>query len=169
MPARKPSRAASLAEAIARRGYTHVGEEEWQELLTDLAPVADEVLRRLLRDCGLPLSPVVEGIRIATLGETERTAVALAREYEAAIALGDGQRARSCRRLVVLAKDRARLAAKSARDPERRKEKEEIAAWLLVWLETPALFPAWVVLRKRASGHSCEAGATSRPISSSIE
>jgi hypothetical protein len=169
MPSRKPSGAARLADAIARRGYTRVGEEEWQELLTDLAPAAEEVLRRLLRDCGLPLSPMVEGIRIATIGETERTAVALAREYEAAIVLGNRERARSCRRLVVLAKDRARLAAKSARDPERRKEKEEIAAWLLVWLGTPALFPAWVVLRKRASGQSGEAGATPRPVSSSIE
>jgi hypothetical protein len=165
MPSRKPSRAARLSEAIARRGYTRVAEGEWQELLTDLAPVAEEVLRRLLRDCGLPLSPIVEGIRIATLGEAERTAVALAQEYEAAMALGDAERARSCRRLVILAKDRARFAAKSARDPERRKEKEEIAAWLLVWLETPALFPAWVDLRKR----SRSAAATSNRVSSSIE
>jgi hypothetical protein len=135
--------------------------------LTDLAPVAEEVLRRLLRDCGLPLSPMVEGIRVGSLAETERTAVALAREYEAAVALGDAERARRCRRLVVLAKDRARLAAKTARDPERRKEKEEIAAWLLVWLETPALFAAWAGLRKRAGSGS--AGATSRPVSSSIE
>ena len=143
MPSRKPSRAARLAEAIARRGHTHVGEEEWGQLLTDLAPVGEEVLRRLLRDCGLPLSPMVEGIRLGSLAEAERTAVALAREYEGAVALGDSERARRCRQLVMSAKDRAWLAANSARNPERRKEKEEIAAWLLVWLETPGLFAAW--------------------------
>src|SRR5215472_11328607 len=115
MPSRKPSRAARLADAIARRGYTRVGEKEWGQLLADLAPVAEEVLRRLLRDCGLPLSPMVEGIRLGSLAETERTAVALAREYEAAVAVGDVERARRCRRLAVSAKDRARLAAKSAR------------------------------------------------------
>jgi hypothetical protein len=164
MPSRKPSRAARLAETIATRGYTRIGEEEWRQLLGDLAPAGEDVLRRLVRDCGLPLSPLVEGVRIASLAETERTAVALACEYEAATALGDAERARTCRRLVVLAKDRARLAARSAHDPERRNEKEEIASWLLVWLETPAMFPAWVALRKRARGGRDDAAATSRPI-----
>jgi len=169
MPSRKPSRAARLAEAIATRGYERIGEEEWRQLVADLAPAGEDVLRRLVRDCGLPLSPLVEGVRIASLAETERTAVALACEYEAATALGDVERARTCRRLVVLAKDRARLAARSARDPERRTEKEEIASWLLVWLETPAMFPAWVTLRKRARSRRDDASATSSPISPSIE
>ncbi len=167
MPSRGPGRAARLAEAIKQRGYTCIGEEEWQQLLADMAPVREEPLRRAVRDCGLPLSPLVEGVRILTLNEAERTAVALAREYSAAAAAGDPDRARRCRQLVLSAKHRARLAARSARDPERRRQMEEIAAWLLVWLETPALFPAWIALRKRAG--TGNAAATSGPSRSSIE
>jgi hypothetical protein len=28
--------------------------------------------------------------------------------------------------------------------------KEEMAAWMLLWLENPAVFPIWLVLRKKA-------------------
>jgi hypothetical protein len=169
MHSRKPSRAARLADLIAERGYTRIGEEEWRQLQADLGPIDEDALRRLVRNCGLPPSPMVEGIRIATLGETERTALALAREYEAALKAGDAELAGSCRRLVVRAKDRARLAAKSARDPARRAEKQEIQTWLLVWLETPALFPAWVALRKRAGSGIEQAPATPGPFTPSIE
>jgi hypothetical protein len=156
MLSRKASRADRLAQAIATRGYVRIGEEEWEQLLVDFAPVAEEPLRRLVRASGLPLAPLVEGVRIATLDETERTAVALAREHDSALLRGDAERARRCRRLVLLAKDRARLAAKSARDSARREEMEEIAEWLLVWLETPALFPAWVTLRKRTRSNAAQ-------------
>ena len=35
--------------------------------------------------------------------------------------------------------------------PEKREEKEEIAEWFRVWLETPEIFAAWLALRKRAT------------------
>jgi hypothetical protein len=52
----------------------------------------------------------------------------------------------SVRRLVIEAKDHARWAA---RKPERRTEKEEMALWMLTWLENPPLFPQWVRLRRQ--------------------
>ncbi len=144
----RPGRTGRVAEAVAARGFTHIGEEEWRQLMADLAPVTEDWLRRAVRNCGLPLSPLVEGVRVSSLEQTERTAMALAGEYVVAIACGDSKRAAQCRRLVLSAKGRARLAAASARDPARRAEKEEIARWLLVWLENPDLFASWIALRK---------------------
>ena len=47
------------------------------------------------------------------------------------------------------AKDHARLAARSAKiTPEKKVMKEEMVQWLLVWLENPGVFPAWVKLRR---------------------
>jgi hypothetical protein len=59
---------------------------------------------------------------------------------------GDAARRTSIRRLVINAKDHARWAA---RKPEKRADKEEMALWMLTWLENPPLFPQWVRLRRQ--------------------
>jgi len=52
---------------------------------------------------------------------------------------------------VIAAKDRARfLAGNPKTAPEKQAEKKEMAQWMLVWLENPEVFPAWVDARKRA-------------------
>jgi len=33
--------------------------------------------------------------------------------------------------------------------PKKRAQKEELAQWMIVRLENPDMFPAWVVIRKR--------------------
>ena len=147
---RKPGRAAELRALIASRGHARIGETEFRELREALAPLSDDALRRLLRACGLPLAPLVEGVRLSSFEDLERTLLAILVEYETALQAGDAGRARQCRKSVVAAKDRARLAARSARDPRRRADKLEMAEWLLLWLETPGLFPSWAGLRKRA-------------------
>ena len=62
--------------------------------------------------------------------------------------------ARECRRVVIQAKDRARLVSRNEKvDPEKRKVKAEMVDWMLVWLENPGIFEAWARLRKQiASG-----------------
>jgi hypothetical protein len=116
-----------------------------------LAPVSDSYLRRLLLSCGVPLDPVVEGVRQDSLAELERTLLALAEAYAMALEAGDRERAGRCRQAVLTGKEHARLAARRAgASPAIVAEKEEAASWMLVWLETPAIFPAWVALRKRA-------------------
>ena len=53
---------------------------------------------------------------------------------------------------MIAAKDRARFMAQDGRlAPEKRAHKEEMAQWMLVWLENPEVFPAWVAARKRAT------------------
>jgi hypothetical protein len=88
----------------------------------------------------------VEGVRQDDFDQLERTLVALTGEYEGAA--GDRERARRLRRIVITAKEHARFAARRAKEESRRKMKLEMADWMLVWLENPAIFPQWVRLRR---------------------
>ena len=99
-------------------------------------------LRRLLRESGLPLAPLVEGVRQETMASLESTLRALLDEYQH----GDAPRRSAVRRLVIEGKDHARWAAR--RNAELRPVKEEMALWMLTWLENPPLFPRWLELRK---------------------
>jgi hypothetical protein len=147
----KPKKRDLLNEYLARRRPARIGEAEWLELREELAPVSDSYLRRLLRDSGVALDPVVEGVRQDSFQDLERTLLALQREYMLAVESGLKERAVRCRRAVIEAKDHARLAARRAGvSPERRAVKEEMAAWMLLWLENPEIFPAWLALRKKA-------------------
>jgi hypothetical protein len=70
--------------------------------------------------------------------------------YRAAAAAGDRERARYARRQVIAARERARFASRNSRTSSgKRAVKEEMAQWMLVWLENPEVFPAWVEARKR--------------------
>jgi hypothetical protein len=53
------------------------------------------------------------------------------------------------RRLVITAKEHARLAA---RNPGKRPDKEEMILWLTTWLENPPVFREWVSLRRGIAG-----------------
>lgn len=106
-----------------------------------------------MRSSGLPLDPVVEGVRQDSFQELARTLLALSVEYQRAVDVGDQGRAARCRRAVLTGKEHARLAARRpGLPPERRAEKQEMASWMLIWLENPPIFPMWLELRKRAAG-----------------
>lgn len=79
----------------------------------------------------MPLAPLVEGVRQDTLDHLERTLLALLDESEA-------------RRLVIEAKDHARMAQRRAPTPERK----EKLLWMTVWLENRSLFREWLQLRR---------------------
>ena len=65
----------------------------------------------------------------------------------------------------VKVKDRARFASRNPKvSPEKRAVKEEMVQWMLVWLENPEVFPAWVRARKLApSGQNRSAPADTPP------
>ncbi|HEX5431067.1 MAG TPA: hypothetical protein VFW83_03820 [Bryobacteraceae bacterium] len=108
-----------------------------------MEPVSENYLRHLLRDCGVPLAPLVEGVRQESLDALEASLLRLWREYEGAGA----PRRQAIRRIVITAKDRARWAS---RREDRQAEKSEMILWMTTWLENPPLFPAWVRLRRAA-------------------
>ncbi len=123
-----------------------VGAPEWAALKSELAPIADSYLRKLLRESGVPLAPLAEGVRQSDFDELERTLTALGQVYASA----DPSTARQCRQVVIEARQHARWAAQRAGEDEaKRKAKEEMMQWMLVWLENPAVFPAWAALRRK--------------------
>jgi hypothetical protein len=126
-----------------------IGEAEWEELLRMMAPVSESYLRRLLRDLsrdsGVPLAPLIEGVRQESFDALEASLLKLLDEYEQ----GDAARRSRVRKIVIEAKDHARLAS---RKPELRADKEEMILWMLTWLENPTVFPGWVRLRRAALG-----------------
>jgi hypothetical protein len=119
------------------------------EIARRLAPVSASYLRKLLREASVPLHPLVEGVRQDTFEDLERTLLNLLACYEEAHRHNHRPGMRQCRDAVIEAKSHARLAMRRA-DAGKRSEKEEMVSWMLVWLENPAVFPAWVSLRKRA-------------------
>jgi len=136
----------AVLEHLAERGAAApVSEEEFRALLELFAPVSETAMRRILRESGAPLAPLVEGVRQENFAELERTLLAVLGEYEAA---GGRERRMMCRRAVIRAKDHARLALKRLPE-ERRAAKEEMILWMMEWLENPALFRQWLELRKR--------------------
>jgi hypothetical protein len=141
-----------LRDYLAAGQPAAITEAVWQDLLQRLAPVSESYLRELLRSTGLPFDQPYAGIRQHTLQELEQSLREILVVYAEATASGNRQRARYCRRQVIAAKDRARYLMRNPRtDPEKRARKEEMAQWMLVWLENPEVFPAWVDARKKSN------------------
>lgn len=135
---------ADLSRWLERERPARIGEAEWAMLRAELGNISAAYLRRLLRESGVPLAPLVEGVRQETFDALESSLLTLLEEYEHS----DPVRRQSIRRVVIEAKEHARWAA---RKPERRLEKEEMALWMLTWLENPPLFPQWVRIRRKIS------------------
>jgi len=54
-----------------------------------------------------------------------------------------------CRRIAFLGRRRAELISRNKRVCLRKRlQKQEMANWFRIWLETPALFDDWLLLRK---------------------
>jgi hypothetical protein len=139
-----------LREYLAAQPPAAITEAVWKELLALLAPVSESYLRELLRETALPFEQPFAGIRQRTLEELEQSLREMLQVYAEAMAGGNRDRARYSRRQVIGAKDRARFVARDRRTPAEKKAlKEEMVEWMLVWLENPAVFPAWVEARKR--------------------
>ena len=138
-----------LRDYLAESQPIAITEAVWQDLLVRLAPVSESYLRDLLRDTGLPFEQPYAGVRQHTLEELEQSLAEMLQVYSEALASGDRDRARYCRKQVIAAKDRARYMANDGRtQPEKKALKEEMAEWMLVWLDNPEVFPPWVAARK---------------------
>lgn len=152
--AKNESRKARLVEYLARIHPQVITPAGCSEIARELAPVSESYLRDLLRDCGVPLHPLVAGVRQDSFESLEQSLRELLAEYES----GSAETRRLCRDLVIRAKDHARFAMAKKRSDAKRSgaeptavshDKEEMALWMLTWLENPSAFPVWLGLRKR--------------------
>ena len=142
-----------LREILAAGQPPAITESVWQSLLQHLAPVSESYLRDLLRDTGLPFDQPYAGVRQHAFDELEQSLREMQQVYAEAMTVGNRERARYCRRQVIAAKDRARFLAQNPRTaPGKKAQKEEMVQWMLVWLDDPEVFPAWVEARKKAMG-----------------
>src|ERR1017187_6741868 len=145
-----PSVKRRLRDYLAETQPPAITADVWNHLLAHLAPVSENYLRELLRQTALPFEQPYAGIRQHTFEELEQSLREMLLVYRDAMAAGNRSRARYCRRQVIGAKDRARYLARAGRTaPEKKARKEEMVQWMLVWLENPEVFPAWVEARKR--------------------
>jgi len=148
----RKSRKLALQEFLAARAISSIGEQEWRATLGFLSPISESYLRDLLRETGLPFAQPYAGIRQKSFAELEQDLREMLAIYTEAMRAGGRDRARYCRRQVIAAKDRARFVARNPKTSlEKRAQKDEMAQWMLVWLENPEVFPAWVEIRKRYS------------------
>jgi hypothetical protein len=143
MPSKGKS--AELARWLEEHHPPLIGEAEFLLLRACLAPVSESYLRKLLRECGVPLDPMVDGVRQASFAELETSLLRLLAEYQST----DPPRRMAVRRLVITAKEHARLAA---RNPGKRMDKEEMILWLTTWLENPPVFREWLSIRRGLAG-----------------
>jgi hypothetical protein len=116
-----------------------------------LAPVSEQYLRRLLASTGVEVAQPFAGVRQGSFVELENSLIELERLYSEALGHRNTALARRIRGMVIQSKDHARLAGRNPRlNAGKKQEKEEMVEWMLVWLENPGVFPAWVALRKKA-------------------
>jgi len=141
-----PSKRVRLEAWLRERAPTRVELTDLDELLRLLAPIAESELRHLLRESGADLHPLVAGVDQSSLETLRDSLLALSGWYER----GNAETRRFTRRIVITAKDHAKLAARNRRVAvDKRNLKEEMAVWMLTWLENPEVFPFWVGLREK--------------------
>jgi hypothetical protein len=129
---------------VATRGWQSSGEAEWLEMRAALPDVSESTLR----ECGIPIDAPWCGVSTHSFDELERCLRELSRIYADRPDLH-----RYCRDQVIAAKERARWASKSLNIAEdKRAVKNEMVEWMLVWLDDPSFFPAWIGLRRERMG-----------------
>jgi hypothetical protein len=88
-------------------------------------------------------------LSFSTFAEAEKTLKSLqilCRKYQS---LSDKKGVEYCRQIASLGRKRAELISRNKRvSLPKRLHKQEIAAWFKIWLETPAIFEDWLIMRK---------------------
>jgi hypothetical protein len=134
------SKKSKLREFVVERGWSRIGDAEWDEIRVAIPGIGPQDLQVLQ----IPVAPPWCGVRQHTADELAESLCALTEVYCAREDLR-----RFCRNTVILAKDRARWASRNPRVDEARQQlKAEMVQWMLVWLGDPAVFPAWVGIRR---------------------
>ena len=89
-------------------------------------------------------------LSFATFAEAEQTLRRLQNLCLKYGSLSDKKGMEYCRQIASLGRKRAELISRNKRvSLPKRLQKQEIAAWFKIWLETPAIFDDWLAMRKK--------------------
>jgi hypothetical protein len=139
---RKPTKRQQFDALIAENRWTAIHAAEWDLLRQNFS---EGSLREWLADVGLPVDQPYRGVESKTLEALQASLTSMAELYQHDPALR-----KHCRATVIAAKDRTRFASKNQKvDAVKRALKSEMVEWMLVWLDDPAMFPAWAAIRQR--------------------
>lgn len=90
-------------------------------------------------------------LRFNNLEEAEKSLKQLHAYYSEYLLAQDRTGTSLVRKIITKGRDRARILATNSRvSASKREEKEEIARWFGVWMDTPDLFFDWLELRKKS-------------------
>lgn len=129
-----------VRDFAAAHGWSLIGEREWTELKAALPDISEATIRQ----SGVPIAPPWSGVAQHTLDDLDSALRRFSDVYASQPHLR-----RYCRDQVIAAKARARFASLSDKvDESKRRLKAEMVEWMLVWLGDPALFSAWVSIRR---------------------
>lgn len=141
---------AGRAEAAALR-------EELRRALGPEARISDEYLMSVLDGLGVRVSRDLRGVspevyallHFGSLEAAETTLRQLDEHCRRALQAGDAEAAGDGRDAAIFVRHRCELIAQNLNvAPAKRAEKEEIARWFAIWLQTPDVFFDWLELRK---------------------
>ena len=142
----KPSKKALITQYVRQQNWCGIGRAEWERLRGEFPEISETTVRGALAELGVPVDQPFAGVATKTLAELETSLIAMALAYS--------ENRGGCRASVISAKDRCRFATLNQKTaPEKRAVKQEMLEWMLVWLGDPAMFAAWVALRKPLLQH----------------
>lgn len=143
-------RRAAIAALAEREKWEVVDAAAWDALRAAFGTVSERTLHHDLLDSGLPLHPLVEGVRLSTMEDLLRTLTALADCHRsAALAAAKGTVTPARRRVLEARRKAETVLANPKVSQDKRAAMEEKFLWLRTWLENPELFTQWAPLRLR--------------------
>ena len=105
-----------------------------------------------------------------TLAAAEATLRTLDERYRTCRTRNERALAEECRRGAIRVRRRATLIARNRKvAADKRAEKEEIAQWFTIWLQTPELFFDWLALRKQSEDFRTHFGGAAASFPNAVE
>ena len=112
------------------------------------SPVSDHYVRGIVEAEGVEVAASLGGLPLDLLKLIQFQTLYEAGQAIAALASRGDDGRRAARR----AKQEAEWVARNPRVRERvRQEREEIALWFGIWLQTPEVFPVWLEIRRNSA------------------
>lgn len=144
-------------EQIRRRLIAHLGEKGKTSpdyIMSVLEEAGMRVLWSTRADTeGKYEEEFADLLHFSTLEEAEMCLVRLDELLRKFVVEGEQNAAERVREVARLGRRRAEMIARNHKvDPAKREEKEEIARWFTIWLETPDTFFDWLEVRKESPG-----------------